>query len=708
MIEVLDQELIQHSWLYNDAFSKAANAPLGFEAFIQNVLSQLKVEFPRQYPYTVKIAKSIDRLLAGDFVPAMEVSVAKPILGPYGEMWFGDSSNGVPMLAGYINGDSKNPYQDKLGDANVHGLLVGATGQGKSVTLNNLIMAMCMLLPPWELNLVMSDAKIVEFKGYAVNYPLPHIRTIAATGDSEYVISALEDLAVDMDKRSSLFANLSTPKIADFRKAMGLCIPQNIIVIDEFQMMFQYASKSSSVKRRLDAAIEKFVRLGRATGYHILMASQEVSDSISKDVLSNIRMRMAMGCEANISEMVLGNDAAKDNLGKKGRLIVNTQSQKGSKTDNIDIRVPYIKTSDMTTLGSDMIQKAESYGVGISMAFYDEQAMVYEDGYSSYLEKFTYNPTEVCLGEPIYVTHDKDLVVKIPWSDNDVNNVCVVARSSENQYRGWIMLLKNVQRYGDKITHIVLSADKSFTGAEELGQRNFFEVSSMQDIGFKVIYSVSNRRQLCLKVDASVFSNPRHTADTDKLFEEWINPEEDMQTELNRSRFYYAFNMLKTDNTIQGQFSLNQITDAVKREETIKSNLKSIFQMYRQYKAVNRKLTKEDLPITYCWILGAQRILELGRDAKTKSQNMLKTFALDTYKVNMRVVMITSSFREMAECKTGFRWFLLDSGSKDESTTIGAKTMDLPDISSNASFLIDTVNLVYYKYKKMAFGNEIF
>lgn len=222
------------------------------------------------------------------------------------------------MRAGYVDGNSSLVSDQRLDDATIHMILGGSTGQGKSVTLNSIIYGLCSEYAPWEVSLALCDAKIVEFKAYALETPLPHIRSIAATGDSDYLVSVLQSVLDEMNKLQSVFALAGAQKISEFREKTRLCFPQHIIIIDEFQTMFMNAKKR---KNEIAEILNKIIRLGRNAGYHLILASQELGSDITPEMISNIQVRAAMGClTGNVSEKILGNDGAVAYVGKKGHI----------------------------------------------------------------------------------------------------------------------------------------------------------------------------------------------------------------------------------------------------------------------------------------------------------------------------------------------------------------------------------------------------
>ena len=320
MIKVMEEDLQENHINYLQAYITSSSATFLEDGFIRKSFPKLEKMYNRVYPYDVKIPKSIVKLREGDFTPAKIIRITEPIKGSFSNIWFGDASDGVFLRCGYRDGDSRYICNQKLDDSDIHMVLGGSTGQGKSVTLNSIIYGMCLEYAPWEITLTLCDAKIVEFKSYALQTPMPHIKNIAATGDADYLISVLQNLDKEMMILNSAFTKAGVKNIKDFRKQTGLCLPQNIIVMDEFQTMFKFAGKKASL---IEKILDDFARLGRNTGYHLLLASQEIGSEITPQTLGNIKVRAAVGCAAAVSEKILGNDAAKNNFGKKGRLLFN-------------------------------------------------------------------------------------------------------------------------------------------------------------------------------------------------------------------------------------------------------------------------------------------------------------------------------------------------------------------------------------------------
>ena len=86
--------------------------------------------------------------------------------------------------------------------------------------------------------------------------------------------------------------------------------------------------------------LNAITKLGRATGFHLVFASQEMSGTLRGNTLANFKIRMTLPCNKEISMDILGNGAAADL--ERGYVLVNTES--GNEIDNLKYRVPFIQT----------------------------------------------------------------------------------------------------------------------------------------------------------------------------------------------------------------------------------------------------------------------------------------------------------------------------------------------------------------------------
>lgn len=711
MIQIIDSDVIEQTDVVLTALKKSKIGAIMGDAFQRKAFPILENKVNRQYPYEVRLPKSIDEMLAGDFEPSKIIRVEKPIEGPWSHMWFGDGSTGIKLLCGYINGDSRYIFDQELGDAVVHGMLVGATGQGKSVTLNSIIYNACTLYAPWELNLTLSDAKIVEFKSIAQNCPMPHIRIVAATGDVSYLLSVLETKKDEMNKLNSVFTKAQqvfdkpVKKIEEFRKVTGLTIPQNIMIFDEFQAMFTNAKKLAG---KIAQEIDAFIRLGRNTGYHLLLTSQEPGNYISKETMANITFRGAMGCDPTVSEAVLGNDKAVLNKGKKGCMIANMNSTlKNNEESNIQIKVPWCDPQT-NEIAKWSIDHGHEFGVTPDLQFYDEFSAEHISEFKENLKKLPYDPNLIYLGEPSFVmsTPVKRLIINL--NTTEIKNICVVSPIQRDLMRHFVMLKLNALRYKES-SNIVMCADQIYSseyGARDLTDTLFFEDKAFEGSQtFAIVQSLIYRRLLCLSTDKMVFNVKRQDVDmteSNKAFYEIIEPGSELDTRTNQLRFFYMKNLLLTDPIlIKGFGNLS--------DESRLTVLEATLETFKAYGALDSCLTLDRVPDLNVWLLGLDKVLGVGVDAKTKFKDAIKSFMFNGKDANVRFTIFASTLDELGDLNDAIHWYILDNPlSRDLNKA--KLTDDYPDqISGCQAVLADKQQpaLGCQKFKKLFYDGEI-
>lgn len=300
-------------------------------------------------------------------------------------MWMNKTLTGINLRPGNKDDDLDNFSPVRMCDDNVHGLIAGRTGSGKSVFINALILSLLTEYPPWELNIYLADFKKVELSRYMNNADAknnmtaftPHINACAATSEIRYVISLIRYLVDCMNARQEFFSRIGVTKIQEFRTRYDVVLPRVLLIVDEFQQMFTEATSREA--EEIQNMLNSITKLGRATGFHLVFASQEMSGTLRGNTLANFKIRMALPCTPQVSSDILGNSRAVSL--ERGYVLVNTES--GDEKYNMLYHVPFIETDKKDSDEDD--QKSPFY------QFLDEMKLAashYDLRYKTSAQKF--------------------------------------------------------------------------------------------------------------------------------------------------------------------------------------------------------------------------------------------------------------------------------------------------------------------------------
>ena len=733
MIQIDNSDIVEQFEQFWKAYTSGASAPflvsdyealaypkLEERAYAERLKKMRKAsgqDLQSVFPYQVRIPKSIDEMINGDFEPAKILTVREPFKGPFSDIWFGDTTDGVSFRWGYFNGDSRKISDQALDDTTVHGFLGGATGQGKSVTLNSVLYGCCMEYPPWELTLTLSDAKIVEFKSIALKYPMPHIDIIAATADADYMLSMLKVKHEEMIKRQSVFTTAARvfghecKNIMQFRKITGLCMPRVVIVMDECTAMFQQAGskKAAAIAQELDS----FARLGRNAGMHIFLASQEVSSDLPQATMNNLTLRGAMGCPGAVSERILGNDEAVYNMGRKGYLLVNTKSnEKNNAAYNKFIRVQYLPDEQIASIANTAIGLGKELGVSPVLRFYDEEEKLYEDKYVKLLNQYKARNDRILLGPPSFIMDGDEQMVSIPLQGVDMENICVFANASKSKLRCFKMLKANMLRMTNA-EHIILCTDGIFgqeAGLDSLNPLLTFDSKSYEDNQFfDVARATIYRRALCIKADLYAFDDANTSDSVDAFFYKKFDRGSKYDTVLNRCRAKYYLGLAKSDAEIRNGLQLDSLRGEV-LDAKLLSTMEACIRMCEKSGCLQTPMKQENLSQAFFWLVGMEKLIGIGRDNKTKYVESFKKLLQDGTPYNVRFVVFTSTFEDLGSLYETFSAFLSEDLSSKQVNQIKAAD-DYPENLSKALMTLYNPHIQtegrVVKFKKLMLDGEL-
>ncbi|WP_409297153.1 DNA translocase FtsK [Peribacillus sp. SCS-26] len=229
-----------------------------------------------------------------------------------------------------------------------HGLIAGATGSGKSVCINTMLVSLLYKSTPQELKLLLIDPKMVELAPY--NH-IPHLVSPVIT-DVKAATAALKWAVEEMERRYELFAHGGVRDINRYNEKCAQAgqysqkLPLLLIIIDELADLMMAAPAD------VEEAICRIAQKARACGIHLILATQRPSvDVITGLIKANIPTRIAFSVSSQIdSRTIIDAGGAEKLLGRGDMLFAENGSSKTVRIqgtfvtdDEIDQVVQHVK-----------------------------------------------------------------------------------------------------------------------------------------------------------------------------------------------------------------------------------------------------------------------------------------------------------------------------------------------------------------------------
>lgn len=200
-----------------------------------------------------------------------------------------------------------------------HLLIAGATGSGKSVCINTLIMSLLYKASPEEVKLIMVDPKVVELSTYN---GIPHL-LIPVVTDPKKAAGALNWAVAEMTRRYQLFAEYQVRNLQGYNEKVKSIemledenkpqkLPQIVIIVDELADLMMVAPGD------VEDAICRLAQLARAAGIHLIIATQRPSVNVITGLIkANMPSRLAFAVSSGVdSRTILDMNGAEKLLGK--------------------------------------------------------------------------------------------------------------------------------------------------------------------------------------------------------------------------------------------------------------------------------------------------------------------------------------------------------------------------------------------------------
>ena len=238
-----------------------------------------------------------------------------------------------------------------------HLLIAGATGSGKSVCINTIIMSILYKASPDEVQLIMIDPKVVELSVYN---GIPHLMIPVVT-DVKKASAALNWAVAEMERRYKLFAAAGTRDLNGYNamvRAKGSEAGENekvlsrlVVIVDELADLMMVA------KNEVEASICRLAQLARAAGIHLIIATQRPSvDVITGLIKANMPSRIAFSVTSQVDSRTILDMAGAEKLIGKGDMLFYPQNyQKPARIqgafisdEEVQSVVDYIRMNNVT------------------------------------------------------------------------------------------------------------------------------------------------------------------------------------------------------------------------------------------------------------------------------------------------------------------------------------------------------------------------
>jgi S-DNA-T family DNA segregation ATPase FtsK/SpoIIIE len=242
----------------------------------------------------------------------------------------------LPLASAFITQERAAP----------HSVISGTTGSGKGILVTNLMLDLCALNAPGELEMHLIDPK--RGVDYAWARRLPHLKG-GIVDDQDEAMALLERLVADMDRRYDEISRENCRNIDQYNRKVTpeRRMPRIVIFFDEVANWMQ----DDDFKKVVDGLINKIATKSRAAGFHLFMVYQRADNQVmTMQLRTNLgnKLILRLGDEGS-SRIALGEPGA-DRLLGKGHLIAKLDTD-----DKIYLQVPYIGDDEVEELAEAVI-----------------------------------------------------------------------------------------------------------------------------------------------------------------------------------------------------------------------------------------------------------------------------------------------------------------------------------------------------------------
>jgi len=225
-----------------------------------------------------------------------------------------------------------------------HLLIAGATGSGKSVCINTILMSLLYQNSPKDLKMILVDPKRVELAPYNA---IPHLISPVIT-EADKTVSALKWAVIEMERRYKILQDKGKRNIEEYKRTgLGDEMPYIVIVIDELAELMAVSANE------VEHYIVRIAQLARAVGIHLVLATQRPSVNVITGLIkANITTRIAFSVASQVdSRTILDQAGAEKLLGMGDMLFISSDTPKPKR-----IQGAFLSEKEVTGI-TDFIKK---------------------------------------------------------------------------------------------------------------------------------------------------------------------------------------------------------------------------------------------------------------------------------------------------------------------------------------------------------------
>ena len=270
-----------------------------------------------------------------------------------------------------------------------HMLIAGATGSGKSVCINTVLLSLLYQNTPKELKLILVDPKRVELSLYN---NIPHLLTPVIV-DQDKTVSALKWAVAEMERRYNILQQAGKRNISEYNSVKGKdSMPYIVIIIDELADLMAVSAND------VEGLICRLAQMARAVGLHLIIATQRPSvDVITGLIKANIPTRIAFSVASQVdSRTILDQAGAEKLLGMGDMLFLSAELSKPRRIQGayvsekeVSAITEFLKNQETPEYNEEILLQANRAGMSGEMGevnddlFYDAAECVIRAGKAS-------------------------------------------------------------------------------------------------------------------------------------------------------------------------------------------------------------------------------------------------------------------------------------------------------------------------------------